>query len=297
MPSMTVPSTPTTPSRLYDHSEHLATYSPTHGRSGSLDSLPSLHPSLSESVTTLSRLLPSSSPVPPVPSLPRPNTRTSLPPLPPLPPLPARNDLLPEQRAVLLRRARKIEQVLGEPLPESQVERLVVDPSHASTTVVTSINHEWPETPSPRGKVPEWDQEDCVPRTVRRGPEGMATAMAMSTSNANSGSGVLGGGNLVRSGSVFAKKAKKALRRDRKDDESSDLKVYVAREMRVVETTVRGGSSEAARPGINRQEWLDPASPTGPMSPSSPTDTLDQRSEEEDRARRTRRQQLAKVNT
>jgi hypothetical protein len=199
---------------------------------------------------------------------------------------------------VLIRRARKIEQVLGEPLPESQVERLVVDPSHASTTVVTSVNHEWPETPSPRGKVPEWDQEDCVPRTVRREPKGMAMSMSMSTSNPNPGSGVLGGGNLVRSGSIFAKKAKAALRRDKKDDESSDLKVSVAREMRVVETTVRGGSSvEAARPRINRQEWIDPASPTGLLTPGSPTDTLDQRSEEEDGARRARRQQLAKVNT
>jgi hypothetical protein len=125
----------------------------------------------------------------------------------------------------------------------------------------------------------------------------MAIAMSSSDPNPIPGGGVLGGGNLVRSGSRFAKKAKAALRRDKKDDEGTDLKVYVAREMRVVETSVRGGSSvEAARPGINRQEWTDPSSPTGPMSPGSPTDTLDQRFEEEDGARRTRRQQLAKVN-
>jgi hypothetical protein len=181
---------------------------------------------------------------------------------------------------MLLRRTRKLEQMLGEPLPESQVERLVVEPSNASTTVVTQINNEWPTTPSPRRKVPEWAREDCAPRIVR---DPLAT----------------GGITLARSGSKFARKAKAALGLEKKDDEP-DLRVYVAREMRVSETSVRGEAvAVSQRPSVNRQAWSSPTSPTTPVSPADPVkfeDVVERRSEEsEDGGRRARRQQLAKV--
>ena len=50
----------------------------------------------------------------------------------------ARNDLRPEQRTVLLKRAKKLEQMLGEPLGEQEMEQLVIDPSTVPNMGVNS---------------------------------------------------------------------------------------------------------------------------------------------------------------
>lgn len=63
-----------------------------------------------------------------------------------------------QQKALLIRRNRKLGQVLGVSLPESDVGQYVVEPSVASTTVLTKVEAAWPEN---RG--PEWSQDDCVP--------------------------------------------------------------------------------------------------------------------------------------
>lgn len=63
-----------------------------------------------------------------------------------------------QQKALLIRRNRKLGQVLGVSLPESDVGQYVVEPSVASTTVLTKVEASWPEN---RG--PEWSRDDCVP--------------------------------------------------------------------------------------------------------------------------------------
>lgn len=64
-----------------------------------------------------------------------------------------------QQKALLIRRNRKLGQVLGVSLPESDVGQYVVEPSVASTTVLTKVEAAWPEH---RG--PEWSRDDCVPQ-------------------------------------------------------------------------------------------------------------------------------------
>lgn len=99
-------------------------------RSASVDSLPaSLRPSFSDSVTSLAAL---SQPLLP----PTPLDKV----LPDQPGIPGghdvnrklRSDLTAEERQVLLRRARKLERVLGEPLCEDSISRLVIDPAYHS---------------------------------------------------------------------------------------------------------------------------------------------------------------------
>jgi len=110
-----------------------------HLRSTSLDSLSSYPPSLSDSITTLTRLLPPTHPAP----------STSLPAIPPKPPsradpifTKARNDLSPDERTLLRRRTRKLEQVLGEALPEDRVLKHVIRP--AGETGLSRIDEGWP---------------------------------------------------------------------------------------------------------------------------------------------------------
>ncbi|OCF44034.1 hypothetical protein I317_02142 [Kwoniella heveanensis CBS 569] len=143
VPALATPTSPTSPPNHY-FTNHTQTHgypyghvqSHGHFRSASIDSLPSLHPSLSESINTLSNLIP----VSPTKADPR-ATTANLKTLSPEADLKARNDLTPEQRAILLRRTRKLEQMLGEALPERQIGRLVVDPHHNTSAG-------WPLTPS-----------------------------------------------------------------------------------------------------------------------------------------------------
>lgn len=111
-------------------------------RAGSLDSLSSLHPSLNDSISTLTNLLPA------VPPRSTPTTLSTT------------KDLNATQRAQLLRRARKLEQVLGETLREAQVGEHIVEPAATGTTV---DRHAWPEA-AVAVAVPEWDKEDVVPQ-------------------------------------------------------------------------------------------------------------------------------------
>ncbi|WVR09503.1 hypothetical protein IAU60_006571 [Kwoniella sp. DSM 27419] len=91
-----------------------------HYRSTSIDSLPSLHPSLTDSINTLSRLLPtdqngSGEERSISPKLLNEDMRD-------------RDELSPAQRAILLRRTKKLEKMLGEVLPEREVGKIVDKP-------------------------------------------------------------------------------------------------------------------------------------------------------------------------
>lgn len=97
-----------------------------HLRSASVDSLTaSLRPSISESVTSLAALSQPLLPPAPyekaLPTQPEPDSSQLL-------NRKLRNDLTAEERQVLLRRARKLEKVFGEPMCEDNISRLVVDP-------------------------------------------------------------------------------------------------------------------------------------------------------------------------
>ncbi|WVQ95061.1 hypothetical protein IAU59_002153 [Kwoniella sp. CBS 9459] len=142
---------PTSPNHYFTgHPQsHGYGHSHSHLRSASIDSLPSLHPSLSESINTLSNLIPIS----PAKADPRVHAASSNhKALSPEVDIKARNDLTPEQRAILLRRTRKLEQMLGEAIPEAQIGKLVVDPHHHTSTFAphsASIRDGgWPVTPS-----------------------------------------------------------------------------------------------------------------------------------------------------
>ncbi|KAL7422428.1 hypothetical protein Q5752_003076 [Cryptotrichosporon argae] len=228
-------------------------------RSSSLDSLPSLHPSLTESTHTLARLLPPAPPpaamLPPIPHI----SPIRLPRMPPA--ISSKNELTADQKARLVRRTRKLEQVLGETLHEATVERFVIEPSTMTQTVLTRVESDdaaWPATPA--AAAPEWVKADCVPR---RSKEDDAA-------------------KLDRSASKIARKAKAALgvaRHASKTDD--DIKVYVAREMRVSETTVA----------------MKPAALAA--SPMSPAESVEQEwgvdEAEDEGSRRTRRMQLTKL--
>lgn len=277
-----------------------STFSSPRPRSNSLDSL---QPSLSDSINTLAHLLPHppSSPTKPLPPHPHPHSHPhpgvnhrkgkSLPP--PLLPanLEARNDLTPEQRALLMRRARKIEQVFGEPLGEMQVKQHVIEPTHAPPTVLTKVTEEWPSSPSSsergrsgsgegeRIKVPEYDRQDCNPQRTRPGQ----TADDMG-SKASTGAGLaaralarfrFGDGDAASSATGAGAIAGGG-------SSSSDLRVYVKRELRVAETQTRERQAPETR--VPDAELFEPDSPTSPKQATGP---------EEDR--RARRAQLAKV--
>ncbi|WVQ80163.1 hypothetical protein IAT38_002268 [Cryptococcus sp. DSM 104549] len=275
-----------------------------HGRSSSIDSLPSLHPSLSESINTLAErrpLLsqsahtqtyatagPGASHTAPSPSRQPPLTTTT-------------TTLTPSQRTMLLRRTRKLEQVLGESLPEQQISRHVVDPLNGVTTFDTRVAEDaWPESPMPGApgaagrRTPEWEREDCVPQRVKNDP--YAT-----------GAGAGGKPGLSRSGSTLAKKAKAAFSLGggggEKKDSAEDLRVYVSRQMRVTQTISRGSSGNL--PGlplqsVNREDNGGKGS-TGSgeselVSPvSAKSGSTVEEVERDEETRRNRRQQLAKL--
>lgn len=193
--------------------------------------------------------------------------------------LATRNELNAEQRAVLLRRAKKLEQMLGESLDERSIERLLIDPIHAIRTVTTHAAEEaWPSSPADGGRQAEWQRDDVVPRKGRQADMP----------------------GLARSGSVLAKRARAALGLEgkTKSGANGDLAVFVSREMRVSETSVRG-----VRPAIRNSLSSPPAAVLqhetvmrSPVSARSIFEEVDEEDENEDEAlRRTRRMQLAKV--
>jgi hypothetical protein len=230
-------------------------------RSKSIDSI-----SLNDSVTAL--LLPASSRLPLI-------RQTTLP-----QEMVARNDLDPEQRAILLRRAKKLEQLLGEALDERSIERLLIDPIHASRTITTRLaetDEAWPDSPTGTmrsGGKEEWTEEDVVPRkgkAVDPPPNGLA-----------------------RSGSILARTARAALgMAGEKKNDKNDLAIYVSREIRVSETGVRGAKprprNSASTPPGRESMSLAAMLRDGPVSSTHTEES------EDDSARRTRRLQLAKV--
>lgn len=119
-----------------------------------------------------------------------------------------RNELSPEQRAVLLRRTRKAEQVLGEQLCETDVERHIIEPVQSSRTVVTRASNDIGD--SAATGVPEYDRKDCEPQT-RPSQDSDASARA-----------------AMRALAAFGFGEKQM---------PSDLRVYVQKEMRVAETS------------------------------------------------------------
>jgi hypothetical protein len=229
-------------------------------RSKSIDSI-----SLNDSVTAL--LLPASSRLPLI-------RQTTLP-----EEMVARNDLDPEQRAILLRRAKKLEQLLGEALDERSIERLLIDPIHASRTITTRLaetDEAWPDSPTGTtrsGGKEEWTKEDVVPR------KGKAVEPPSN--------------GLGRSGSILARTARAALGMAGAGEKKNDLAVYVSREVRVSETGVRGAKPRprhsASTPPGRESMSLAAMLRDGPVSPTHTEES------EDDSARRTRRLQLAKV--
>nr|XP_019044812.1 hypothetical protein I302_06726 [Kwoniella bestiolae CBS 10118]OCF23742.1 hypothetical protein I302_06726 [Kwoniella bestiolae CBS 10118] len=261
----------------------ITSHAHTHLRSASIDSLPSLHPSLSESINTLSGLLP------PSPT----RTRTEAKPLPPtkvnvgrFTDIRARNDLTPEQRAILLRRTRKLEQMLGEALPENQVEKLVIDPINSSSTYLTKSSED------SSSRLPEWERDDVLPHRMKES--------SSSEQRDNVG--------MSRSKSSLADKAKAALGfgpggRD-------DLKVYESRSLQESHTISRGNSFNNSQGGVNRSssspeddknkdKEKGKSQASSPTTPATATTTGSSwpadENDEEEMIRRNRRQQLAKL--
>jgi hypothetical protein len=272
----------------------------TRTRSRSIDSV-SLHPSLSDSVTNL--LVP---PTHTIPTFPRPvlehrSTASIL-----RQELIARNHLNPEQRAILLRRARKLEQILGQSLDERSIERLLIDPITAPRTITTHVTDQaWPESPGSkstksrekegrRKSLAEWQKDDCVPRLDRAGAvENQAQA------NTNTGpSPTPSHSGLARSGSFLARKAKNALGMGtvaaEKKKGKTDLAVYVSREVRVQESS-EGEIKPLRQTASTPPGTAMPYHRSGAGSPDSPTPTVAESSHSDDEVRRTRRLQLAKV--
>ena len=254
----------------------MAVYSPRHRtRSKSIDTI-SVEHSLSDSVTGLLR--PANQNIGRIPLI-HPSTFPAE--------LVSKNDLNPDQRAVLLRRAKKLEQLLGQSLDERSIERLLIDPIHQVRTVTTQAENEvWPSTPLGGRKDREWQRDDCVPRKGKQ----VDTSMGMGTSASMPG--------LARSGSVLAKRARAALGLDGKYKSAprGDLAVYVSREMRVSETAVRGvkpvRDSISSPPATVVQHDIKR---NMPISPKSILDDMDEDIDEDEVLRRKRRLQLAKV--
>ena len=185
--------------------------------------------------------------------------------------------LLPASSRLPLIRAKKLEQLLGEALDERSIERLLIDPIHASRTVTTRLaetDEAWPDSPTGtmrNGGKEEWTKEDVVPR------KGKAVDPPSNS--------------LSRSGSILARTARAAL--GMAGEKKNDLAVYVSREVRVSETGVRGAKPRprhsASTPPGREAMSLAAMLRDGPVSPTHTEES------EDDSARRTRRLQLAKV--
>jgi hypothetical protein len=177
----------------------------------------------------------------------------------------ARNDLTPEQRAMLIRRTRKIEHLLGEPLGEINVGQHVVRPSTASSIRHTSFEDMWDLSPTSASgmRIPEYDRPDCRPRIVKASEKPPVSSAKKGTSVAQKAMAALGLGDSKK--------------------EEEDLRVYVSREQTVTETVQRNYRAEK----ISRNR--------GQEVPCSPEEDDWDDEEGGDSARRVRRQQVAKV--
>lgn len=175
----------------------------------------------------------------------------------------ARNELSPEQRAMLVRRTRKIERMLGEPLGEITVGQLIVGPSTASTVIHTVYEHDMDYSPPSRDRIPEYERQDCQPRTVRALDRPAVVTGKKGTSR-------------------IALKAMAALGLGADKREDEDLRVYISREKTVSE--------------VRREYLVTPESPRGSIRDDGPNSPVEDRFEdEEDTTRRARRLQVAKV--
>jgi hypothetical protein len=133
-----------------------------------------------------------------------------------------RSDLPAEQKNILVKRTRKLERVLGEPLPENTVERVVVEPTMAPTTISTKVQDApWPRIKR-QAEIPEWLREDCVPQRAER-PASVASG---------SSGDPFGGPPAVTTRSKIAR----VLLGDPAPTLPTDIRVYVRRELHVAET-------------------------------------------------------------
>jgi len=239
-------------------------------RSTSVESNLSLQSPIAESTNTLSRLIPQSPPeksLPPLPASPSSKANFASPAQ-----LAARNALSPGQRALLLKRTRKLEQMLGRPLDENQIERLVIDP-HSARGALSSrvVNDTFPAiSPSQADSVSKAAKRDARPRMVEALPP--------------------------RSSSRSASRAASPLQSDRQENESSDdERKQLARAMRVLDAAANIDDVQRSRPDPSasplRQIGRGPASLTAKLQEF----WLDDSPVEDEATRRARRHQNAKV--
>ncbi|KAL1413373.1 hypothetical protein Q8F55_001133 [Vanrija albida] len=210
-----------------------------------LGSLSSLNSSFSESVTTLSGLLPAGQmrkrKLKPQPAPLAPEGRVP-------PTLASKSALGAEQKAVLIRRTRKLEQLLGETLGESQVERYVIDPSTAPATVHTRLDEKsWPRPSSQ----PEWEREDCVPRIASSPLPAVDKPARPSHQRTKS--------RLERARDMLLGPSTPPL--------PPQIQVFVARETHVAETGPRKVQPLDLTATSGARLAIGPASPMSPISP------------------------------
>lgn len=168
--------------------------------------------------------------------------------------------LNPTNRAQLVRRARKVEQVLGETLREAQVGEHIVQPAS------TLWDHQaWPSLSTG----PEWEAQDVVPRRADESHQSSLDPFA-------DGKPSLGGRAVA---------ALRKATRHRPDE----LEIYVARETM---TVFKREAANSDYPTVNRPRDVPP----GPPSPDSiSTASASSEDDSDDEAKRARRVRLAKV--
>lgn len=195
----------------------------------------------------------------------------------------SRSDLSPSRKAQLVRRTRKLERVLGEPLPEKHIEQFVIEPSLSTTNVMTKLEENvWPTTPVATA-APEWERADVVPRCDRVPKEELEDETETPASPVQ---------RLAhqRSRSGLALSRVRSLMGGRDTAPPAKLVVNLTREVRTVETQVR--SHPMMRHSMNRDDQHpQPLTPDTPLS-SNTVSTIEN---SEEASRRQRRQQLAKV--
>ncbi|WWC71454.1 uncharacterized protein I206_105410 [Kwoniella pini CBS 10737] len=241
-----------------------SSHAQSHLRSSSIDSLPSLHPSLSDSINTLSALLP------PSPTKPRDEKRPT-------------QSSLPGHKVNSY--FAKKNQKIG---------------TNAGSTYMTKNNDaNWPKTPPSSGigrRTPEWERDDVVPQRIKSytspDPSAQSALNRSRSTLADRAKAALGlnSGRELANGSDST-----AFGRD-------DLKVYVQRSLQEAHTISRGNSfNKSTQNGINRspddQHKTQADSPTTPTTATTMNSTnwpLSEKDEEES-IRKNRRQQLTKL--
>ena len=193
-------------------------------RSGSYESIPSLHPSIADSLT---QLIPPNHPHSPTAY--KANMK-ALPTTPLGPTMSKMEDVSPreessaeEKRAQLQRRMRALEKRLGERLIDDGTGKLIVKPAEGTTIILADVPDFWP--PTPTSSTPEWARDDVVPRTV---PVPKGTVIEPKT---------------------LSKKTKLRPGNQDKDSIAGDLKIYVGRQTQVAQFTSAAGMATP----LNRQ--------------------------------------------